>query len=69
MTKQEYLALAEAKYAELEQLQKTNNFYEYEKRFDEIWTELGRAVMESSISKVPTDRRKKKLSAVTEKSK
>lgn len=67
MTKQEYLALAESKYAELDHLQKENNFYEYEKRFDQIWTELGRSVMESSISKVPSDRRKKKLSAGTEK--
>ncbi len=60
MTKEEYLALAEAKYAELQGLQKTKDFYEYEKRFDEIWTELGRQVIGSSISKISQDRRKKK---------
>lgn len=60
MTKEEYLSLAEAKYAKLEQLKKEKNFYQYEKRFDEIWTELGRQVMQSNISDIPNDRRKKK---------
>lgn len=60
MTKEEYLSLAEAKYAELEKLKEAKNFYEYEKRFDEIWTELGREVLQSNISKVSKDRRKKK---------
>lgn len=61
MTKEEYLALAESKFPELEKLQREKNFYEYEKRFDEIWTELGRAVLESHLGKPPEDRRKKKL--------
>ncbi len=61
MTKEEYLRLAETKWPELEQLKSAGDFYAYEKRFAEIWFELGRAVLESSVSEVPGDRRKKKV--------
>jgi len=60
MKKEEYLKLAEQKWSELEKLKDEKNFYEYEKRFEEIWLELGREFMERSISKVGKDRRKKK---------
>lgn len=60
MTKAEYMALAESKFDELEALKAAGNFYEYEKGFDKIWTELGRAVLQQSISTPPVDRRKKK---------
>ena len=60
MTKAEYLGLAESKWPELEQLKASGDFYAYEKRFAEIWIELGRAVLESSVSEVPADRRKKR---------
>ena len=60
MTKAEYLALAESKFDELQALKGAGNFYEYEKHFDAIWTELGRQVLEQSISTPPADRRKKK---------
>ena len=62
MTKEEYLRLAETKWPELEQLKAAGDFYAYEKRFAEIWLELGRAVLESSVSEVPGDRRKKRSS-------
>jgi hypothetical protein len=62
MTKEEYLRLAESKWPELEQLKAAGDFYAYEKRFAEIWIELGRAVLESSVSEVPLDRRKKRSS-------
>lgn len=61
MTKEAYLLLAEAKWQELEQLQSVGDFYNYEKRFAEIWVDLGRAVLESSIGEIPNDRRKKKV--------
>jgi hypothetical protein len=61
MTKEEYLRLAETKWPELEQLKAAGDFYAYEKRFAEIWFELGRAVLESSVSEIPADRRKKKV--------
>jgi hypothetical protein len=62
MTKEEYLRLAETKWPELEELKAVGDFYAYEKRFAEIWVELGRAVLEDSIGKVGTDRRKKRRS-------
>lgn len=60
MTKASYLHLAETKWEALEALKTQLDFYEYEKRFAEIWVELGRAVLESSIGEIPADRRKKK---------
>lgn len=60
MTKEHYLSLAEEKYDELQALGKIDNFYDYEKEFERIFNELGRAVLQENISKVPTDRRKKK---------
>lgn len=62
MTKEEYLRLAETKWPELDALKSSGDFYAYEKRFAEIWIELGRAVLESSVSEVPADRRKKRSS-------
>jgi hypothetical protein len=59
LSEQEYVELARTKYAELKKLQDAKNFYEHEKRFDEIWMDLGRSVLEKSISEVPQDRRKK----------
>jgi hypothetical protein len=63
MTREEFLQLADKRYNELEALNKINNFYDYEKEFEQIWKDLGRAVLESNLSKVPADRRKKKHSA------
>lgn len=59
MTKAEYIALAEARFDALSDLQKQTDFYQYEKEFDQIWTDLGRAVLEQSIGPVPNDKRKK----------
>lgn len=60
MTEEEYIALARQKYQHLQQLKSKPTFYDYEKSFDEIWQELGRQVLEKSLSEVPADRRKKK---------
>ena len=60
MKKEEYLKLAEEKWSELEKLKEEKRFYDYEKRFEEIWIELGREVLEKSISKPGKDHRKKK---------
>jgi hypothetical protein len=63
MSKEEYLAKAAARYEAIEKLKDQKDFYNYEADFDKIWTDLGREVLESSISKVPTNRRKKTSSA------
>ena len=64
MTKAEYMALAEARFEALNGLQKHTDFYQYEKEFDQIWTDLGRAVLEQSVCPVPKDKRKKTSFAV-----
>ena len=62
MTKQEFLTLCEKKYPEVEKLNEIKDFYEYEKQFEKIMTELSRTVLEKNISEIPSDRRKKKHS-------
>ena len=58
MTKEDFLTIAGKRYNALQALN-VKDFYEYEKVFDEIWTELGREVLEKNIGDVPNDRRKK----------
>ncbi len=60
MTEDEYMALALQKYHDLQQLKNKPTFYDYEKSFDAIWQDLGRQVLEKTVSDVPADRRKKK---------
>jgi hypothetical protein len=60
MTEANFIALAQKRYAELQALNKIDNFYDYEKEFDKIWQELGRSVLQANLSDVPADRRKKK---------
>ncbi len=62
MTKQEFLTFCEEKYPEVEKLNEIKDFYEYEKQFEKIMTELSRTLLESNVSQVPADRRKKKHS-------
>lgn len=65
MTKQEFIALCECRYPEVAKLDEIKDFYEYEKQFEKIMTELSRALLENNISKVPADRRKKKRHALS----
>ncbi len=60
MSKEEYLALVEQKYNDLQSLNKKSTFYDYEQSFEQIWLDLGRQVLEKNLSEVPEDRRKKK---------
>lgn len=60
MTEAQFIALAQKRYAALQELNKIDNFYDYEKEFESIWRSLGREVLESNLSDVPADRRKKK---------
>lgn len=59
MTKEEYLALAAEKYDSLAKLKSQDDFYEYEKSFEDIWIDLGRQVLEKNISEVPANHQKK----------
>ena len=69
MNKQSFLEICASQYDELEKLDQAKGFYEYEKEFAKIMTELNRKLFESKISEIPGDRRKKKLFAATAKSK
>jgi bisphosphoglycerate-dependent phosphoglycerate mutase len=60
MSKEEYMALAEQKYNDLQGLKKKPTFYDYEQSFEQIWLDLGRQILEKSLSDIPEDRRKKK---------
>jgi hypothetical protein len=60
MTKEEYLSLASTKFDELHSLNKIDNFYDYEKEFEKIFTDLSRMVLEKTLSEFSSDRRKKK---------
>ena len=60
MTKEEFQALATARYEELQSLNKLDNFYDYEKQFVGIWQDLGRAVLEQNLGTLSNDKRKKK---------
>ncbi|HEX5153126.1 MAG TPA: hypothetical protein VFW07_16865 [Parafilimonas sp.] len=59
MTESSFIAMAQKRYAQLQSLSKIDSFYDYEKEFDKIWKDLGKEVLEASISKLPADRRKK----------
>jgi len=65
MTESTFIELVQKRYAELQALNKIDIFYDYEKEFEKIWRDLGREVLESNLSEVPTDRRKKKQTLTT----
>ena len=51
------------RYDQLQALNKINDFYDYEKEFEDSWKELGRSVLENNISESSADRRKKNKEA------
>jgi hypothetical protein len=60
MNKEEFLKMAAAKYEEIQALNKQPTFLDYEQGFSELWTELGREVIQANLGTKGTDRRKKK---------
>ena len=61
MTREEFLAITNKRYDELQALNKIDNFYDYEKEFADMMKELSNEVLEKNLSDVPVNRRKKKL--------
>lgn len=60
MTREEFLALANAQYDKLADLQSKETFYAFEEGFVKVWTALGGQVMQASLGKTPSkDKRKK----------
>ena len=60
MTREEFIALANAQYDKLADLQSEKTFYAYEEGFVKVWTELGGQVMQASLKKVSSNDRRKK---------
>ena len=61
MTKEEFISLALEKWEEISKNEEhMESFYDYEKSFDEIWTDLGRQVLEGSLNKSSEDSGSKK---------
>lgn len=62
MTREEFLALANAQYDQLADLQTKDTFYAFEEGFVKTWTELGNQVMQASLKKdTSKDKRKKTI--------
>lgn len=59
MTQPEFIALAAARYEQLQALNQLDSFYDYEKQFDQLWTGLGRDVLEKNLGDLPNDPQKK----------
>ncbi|WP_428666642.1 hypothetical protein [Runella sp.] len=59
MTREELHALVDSQYDKLADLQAKESFYAFEEGFVKIWTELGGQVLQASLDKVPSDKRKK----------
>lgn len=59
MTQTEFLALATARFEQLQALNQLDSFYDYEKQFDQLWTGLGRDVLEKNLGDLPQDPQKK----------
>ncbi len=60
MTRSEYLELASQRYDKFRELNKIDNFYDYEVEFVKILNDLGREVLEKNLSTLVKDKRKKK---------
>ena len=60
MTKEAYLALAAAQYDELRSIGQEPDFYTLEEKFDQLWTKLGRLVLEQTLGPVPANKQKKR---------
>ena len=59
MTQAEFVALAAARHEQLQALNQLDSFYDYEKNFDQLWTSLGRDVLEKNLGDLPNDPQKK----------
>jgi hypothetical protein len=59
MTKEQLVEAISAHYDELNDLNKIDNFYDYESDFIKLWSKMGREVLEKNISTLSGDRRKK----------
>ena len=62
MTKEAYLALAAAQYDELRAIGQEPDFFTLEEKFDQLWTALGRSVLEQTLGPGSANKQKKQRS-------
>ena len=62
MTKAEYLELASKHYDSINDLNKLDNFYDYEKDFISILNKMGKEILEKNLGELSNDKRKKNSS-------
>jgi len=59
MTKAEYLELASNHYDSINDLNKLDNFHDYEKEYVNILHKMGREILEKNLGDLSNDKRKK----------
>ena len=59
MTKEQLIEAISAHQDQLNALNKTDSFYDYENDFIKIWGKMGREIFEKNLGELPGDRRKK----------
>ncbi|MBN9350354.1 MAG: hypothetical protein J0H55_06685 [Chitinophagaceae bacterium] len=64
MTKEQLVEAVSAHYDELNALNKTDSFYDYENDFIKIWGKMGREIFEKNLGELPGERRKKNSNRV-----
>ncbi len=61
MTKEQFLETAGRHYDSIKELEKLDNFYDYEKSFVSILHKMGQQLLGQSLGELPNDHRKKTL--------
>lgn len=64
MEREEFFKLMNERYDSLTQLKEEKSFYEFEKKFEDLWLKAGRSVMEGIIGKPGANRRKKNFDPI-----
>jgi len=59
MTKEEFLELASSKYDSIKDLNKLDNFYDYELGLSDLMKELSVSVLEKNLGEIPSNPKKK----------
>ncbi len=59
MTRQELHQLVDAQYDQFQALQQQPTFLAYEQEFAQLWTNLGKDVLQATIGETPENPRKK----------
>lgn len=59
MTRDELHALVDAQYDQLQALQQQPTFLAFEQQFAQVWTDLGKDILQATVGTAPENARKK----------